>query len=135
MTKTKETERRRSYAWPESNEFRRYNSVETTHRIPSGAKDEDIYYRVRYCHVGFQGRNLMGTYAKSEPFETMQEALEELRKHCDSYLGAIDNWRYRCVIVERSADGGKTYPHWLIALSTCPGFDPYPRQRFLRTEP
>ena len=135
MTITKETERRRSYCWPKEGEFRPYSYCQRTRQLAAGTKDFGVYYRVRYCHAGPKGMNLMETVKVGKSYETMAEAMEELRSNFREYLGDKGRReRYRCVIIERSADRGKTYRHWLLGVSQCPKLDPYDRQKYLRSE-
>lgn len=135
MTITKETERRRSYCWAEDDEFKPYSYCQRTRQLTAGTRDEGVYYRVRYCHAGPKGLNLMETVKRGQAYETMAEALEELRRNFRSWLGTRGRKeRYRCVIIERSADGGKSYRHWLLGVSQCKHLFPYDRQKYLREE-
>lgn len=134
MKMTQETYRRRSYSFPDDGDFEGLSVCWRTQRMPNGTKDDGVYYRVRYCHVGGKGRNLIGTFALGKKFETMREAVKDLKANHGKYLNRRGYRGYPCAVVERSGDGGKTYPHWLVAVSPCPNLDPYPRQRFLRAE-
>ena len=135
MTKTTETERRRSYCWPNRGEFKGYSYHQRTRQLPAGVKDFGVFYRVRYCHAGPLGRNLMGTVRRGKPYETMQEAMDELRANLRGYLGEKGiREPYRCIVIERSADCGRTFRHWLLGVSQCPTLDPYDRQKYFRDE-
>ena len=131
MVKTKETERRRSYCWIDDDKYPRYSWCQRTRQLPTGTKDEGVYYRVRYCHVGAKGRNFMETERVGPSYETMPEAAKELEANIGPWLGKKCDSRFRAIVIERSADGGRTFRHWLVAAAQCRYLDPYDRQKYL----